>query len=490
MPNPQKPLSSHVHGRKGAKDPGKFVFTKGRSQSRATEAQREANNDMSLSGAVEIVEKLVDTLSPMIGQAQTQRGSLLSEVDGMLQELMLSRDEIKKLQMHITLIEENLRDECEARTKTNVALAEATHRVNELQGAVQEFHKDLMGKQRLIAYLEEQHSSLHGSLTAHQVNLKEKERQLQSMDVSWLQDKSQLMRKETELEYFQRCLHEAQEYNDLVTDMVVGLERDVLGLCAIVEGAALRGNEFVSLREDRQTLKETQKLLEQDQSKVAVFSEVLANLQENHRNLEAAQCDTIQELEDVSKDADLLKDTAERQAVEIELLTKRLAFSTERGDFYTSEVEAKVELLDRGLNQVTEMVTMACTQIQDLPELRSTRKIARELEMLLRSTEQSLMSERTWSQGKGAEVKRMENCIQELESRLADKSLHAEKLDKHVQQLSGMVSTLQHDLLEIQTVMKAQNKDTFQATGQLMEAEAQIVEIFSKMSQAKHFQDD
>ena len=459
--------------------------------------QRHENSNASLGGALEVVEQILETLSPLMGRVHSEQGSLVHQIDRLVLELAQSQDKASELHRHNNLIQENLQEEQEARSSTNMALADSTRRVNELQGAVQDFHKDLMGKQRLIAYLEEQQSSLHGSLTAHQVNLKEKEKQMQHIDVSWLQDKNQLMHKESELESLRRNLekarqvfHENHEYNMVVTDMIVGLEHDVERVCAMVEDSALLGNEFVSLRGDRQKLLVTQGLLVQEESKVTVFNEVLTTLQENHQNLESAQTETIAELESVSKQADLLKDTVHKQHAEINFLTKKTVFGSERADFYATEVEAKIRLLDSALAQVTEMITIACQQVQDLPELRGARKIVHKLEHLLRSTEKSLSIERAYSRDEGCEVERMESCIHELKTLLADKSLAAEKLDTQVQQLSPVVSTLEHDLRELQTVIDFQSNFTIQVEECLMRAELTVDSISSTVTQAKYSTDD
>ena len=508
--------------------------------------QRHENSNAFLGGALEVVEQILEAFSPLMGRAHSEQGSLVHRIDRLVLELAQSQDKASELhrhnnliqenlqeeqearsstnmalveathrvnelqgaaaqfedkaiemQRHNAMIQENLREEQKARSSTNMALAHATHRVNELQGAVQDFQKDLMGKQRLIAYLEEQQSSLHGSLTAHQVNLKEKEKHMQHMDVSWLQDKNQLMHKESELESLRwnlekarQVFHENREYNMVVTDMIVGLEHDVLRVCAMVEDSALLGNEFVSLRGDRKKLLVTQGLLVQEESKVTVFNEVLTTLQENHQNLESAQTETIAELESVSKQADLLKDTVHKQHAEINFLTKKTVFGSEQADFYATEVEAKIRLLDSGLTQVTEMVTIACQQVQDLPELRGARKIVHKLEHLLRSIEKSLSIERAYSRDEGCEVERMESCIHELKTLLADKSLAAEKLDTQVQQLSPVVSTLEHDLRELQTVIDFRSNCTIQVQECLMRAELTVDSISSTVTQAKYSTDN
>jgi chromosome segregation ATPase len=409
--------------------------------------EQEEINVVSTGCAIGLVENLAAALTPLLGNAQSDRCSLLSEVDRLLGHLAQCRDEIRILKVDNALVKENLLKEEEGCLRANEALAEATHRVNDLQGMVQEYHKDLMGKQRLIAYLEEQQNLLQGSLTAHQVTLKEKEMQMQHMDISWLQDKNQLLRKDDELGRLSKSLVESQEvlcitreYNEVFTNMIDGLERGLSRVGALVQDACVSGNEIVSLRCDKVMLQATQAML---------------------------------------------VEVSQRLAFE----TERANVYAERAHFYAQEVDAKVASLDSGVMQVTEMVANVCQHTSDINELRSFRRLARNLETMLRSTEQSLLSQRAWGQEKESDLKLLETYVQDLEGRLAEKSLDAEKLDNQVLQLSGLVSCLQHEVLELQATTNSQSKDTNQAQTHLVHIESVVDEIVSIFVRAGQFQD-
>jgi chromosome segregation ATPase len=410
-------------------------------------AEQEEINAVSTGCAIGLVENLAAALTPLLGNAQSDRCTLLSEVDRLLGHLAQCREEISILKVDNALVKENLLKEEEGCLRANEALAEATHRVNELQGTVQEYHKDLMGKQRLIAYLEEQQNLLQGSLTAHQVTLKEKEMQMQHMDISWLQDKNQLLRKDGELGRLSKSLVESQEvlgitreYNEVFTSMIDGLERDLSRVGALVQDACVRGNEIVSLRYDKGMLQATQAML---------------------------------------------VEVSQRLAFE----TERANAYAERAHFYAQEVDAKVASLDSGVTQVTEMVANVCQHTYDINELRSFRRLARNLETMLQSTEQSLLSQRAWGQEKEFDLKRLETYVQDLEGRLAEKSLDAEKLDNQVHQLSGLVSSLQHEVLELQATTATQSKDTNQVETHLVHIESVVDAIVSILVRAGQSQD-
>jgi len=410
-------------------------------------AEQEEINAVSTGRAIGLVENLAAAFTPLLGNAQPDRCTLRSEVDRLLGHLAQCREEIRILTVDNALVKENLLKEEQGCLRANEALAEATYRVNELQGSVQEYHKDLMKKQRLITYLEEQQNLLQGSLAAHQVTLKEKEMQIQHMDISWLQDKNQLLRKDGELGRLSKSLVESQEvlcitreYNEVLTSMIDGIERDLSRVGALVQDACVRGNEIVSLRYDKVMLKATQAML-----------------------------------------------------VEV---SQRLAFETERANgyaerahFYAQEVDAKVALLDSGVTQVTEMVANVCQHTYDINELRSFRRLARNLETMLQSTEQSLLSQRAWGQEKEFDLKRLETYVQDLEGRLAEKSLDAEKLDNQVHQLSGLVSSLQHEVLGLQATTTSQSKDINQAATHLVHIECVVDQIVSILVRAGQSQD-
>ena len=76
------------------------------------------------------------------------------------------------------------------------------------------------------------------------------------MDVSWLQDKNQLMRKDGELDRLSKSLLESQEvvfmnreHNEKFTNMVECLECDVSRVCAVVEDACVAADLGLALRE-------------------------------------------------------------------------------------------------------------------------------------------------------------------------------------------------------------------------------------------------
>ena len=409
-------------------------------------AEQEEINRISTGCAISLLENLASALSPLLGHSQSDTCGLLSGVDRLLGNLAQSQEEIRILKVDNVLVKGSLLEHQENCQRANKALAEATHRVNELQGTVQEYHKDLLRKQSLIAYLEEQQALLQGSLTAHQVNLKEKELQMQHMDVSWLQDKNQLMRKDGELDRLSKSLLESQEvvfmnreHNEKFTNMVECLECDVSRVCAVVEDACVRCNEIVSLRYDRVMLQATQGMLVEVSKKLAFESERADNY-------------------------------------------------AQRADFYAAEVDAKIATLDSGVVQVTKMVALTCEHTRDIDELRGARRLARNLENLLRSTEQSLVSQRAWGHEKEVDVKRLEACVQDLEGRLAEKSLLAEKLDKQVHQLSGLVSNLQHEIFELETMTQSRCKDTNDVEAHLVQVESLVDGVSSILVRVEHSQ--
>jgi chromosome segregation ATPase len=426
-----------------------------------------------------------------------QASSVASEVSMLIRNLTSSRDQVTSMKLQYNLVEERLQQEQEERRRSDIALAEATHRVNELQAAVQDLNKELSGKKRLIAYLEEQHSSLHGSLTAHQVYLKEKEAIIQNMDISWLQDKSQLMRKESELERISshlaesmQAINEGRECNSDMNNVIAGLERDLETLCAAIDSVVLQCSDILSLRDDRRNLNLVQHLLEQEESKVSVFREVLSTLQENHRDLESSHNETIQQLEDQAKLSDLFKKELERKEAEVVVLSKQLAFLIQRDHFYASESEEKIHALENSFMNLNEIVQLVCKNTQDLPELRNTIKFSRGLESLLHTTEQSLHNERKWNRDKNAELDEAKRSLHELEDRFVNKSLQTEKLEKHVNELSAMASVLQHDLLELQNRAEVDFTISVQIEEQLMNAISISDDAFLTLSDAKRFQDN
>ena len=269
------------------------------------------------------------------------------------------------------------------------------------------------------------------------------------------------MRKESELDILATTLANAREeirqYDHDSTrsrEIILGLEHSIEILSAIVNDAASCGSDVVLLRNDRQALYAARDLLGHEQSKLAMLNGVLVTLQRSHQQLQDEHQHSVQELKEVSQKAASLQDIVDKLEAENSFMSKRNAFSVERSDFYAAEIEDKIDLLDAGLSAVTEMVTRARREACILPELRSSRKIAREMEELLRSTEQSLASERAWSQDKGSEVKRLEACITQLEDRFADRSLQAEKLEKELSESSRREFALQEKVNSMQQLQE------------------------------------
>ena len=233
---------------------------------------------------------------------RVQRRSLASETGRIVNDSAIFRVQVKDLRLANAVMQERFREEQEGRRRSEIALAESTHVVNQLQACVHEMQDDLMVQKTLITFSEEQHFSLHEVLNANQDSLREKEAQIQITT---------------------RKLADAQSMSNEMTGMLAGIEDEVSLVRNILESAALQSNEIASLREDRNRLEVVQNALAQSEAKNFVFNQVLNTLQENHRTLEAEHTETIRLLENQANEADDLKDTVERQGAEIMFIAKR-----------------------------------------------------------------------------------------------------------------------------------------------------------------------
>ena len=305
-----------------------------------------------------------------------------------------------------------------------------------------------------------------------------------------MQDKNQLMRRENELDILTAALAKARnaiqnhdENDAMTTEMVRRLERDIERLSSFIDDSACHANEVISLRRDRQTLQSTQESLEHERSKCAVLNEVLATLQERHTQLQDSQNRTIQELDVASKSAEMMQEALDKRDAENALMSRQIAFSAEQSDFYSAEIEEKLRALEAGLVTVTEMVTGACRECWVVPELRSSRRFAQETEALLRTTEQSLASERAWSRDKGADLKRLEDNFVEMENKFAEQSLATGKLEKELSECSLRVLALHEERDHLNDKMSTSSQHVVLAEGRITEAEFLQGTISSTLSE-------
>ena len=168
------------------------------------EREERAREALAADRCIQDMEAMADAVAQVVSDSDQAAGAVVSKLSSSQLDLAslledrsqlqtaatLSQERTASLELQIAALGQSLEEEHNARARTSQALAEATERVNDLQAAVQDLHKETTGKQRLISYLEEQQQSLSGSLTLHEANLKEKDALMQSMDVSWLQVRS------------------------------------------------------------------------------------------------------------------------------------------------------------------------------------------------------------------------------------------------------------------------------------------------------------